>query len=99
MKALLTDFRMHDGSRHFVSLPEASAFDVVRQHAARLPGATETDWVSDGVTEMWLDFTFREHTFTVNSQFGEYWFFVENPACDDEILTAVVTHFESLLCP
>ena len=50
----------------------------------------------DGVTEAWIDFTFEGHAFTVNDQFGEYWFFVADPTCPDSVLRAVLNHFESI---
>ena len=33
----------------------------------------------------------------MNNQCGEWWFFVTDPACADEILDAVLLHFETLL--
>jgi hypothetical protein len=90
---------MHDGSRHFASLPEVWPFNLLRQHVAKLAGTLVTDYLSDEVTEVWLDFSFRGHTFTINNQYGEYWFFVGNPACPDDILAAVVEHCELLLSP
>jgi hypothetical protein len=88
---------MHDGSRQFAELPEACVWDEFRQHIAQLAGATVTDYLTDNVTEMWLDFSFRGHAFTVNNQSGDFWFFVRDPACPDDILAAVVEHCESLL--
>jgi hypothetical protein len=95
---------MNDGSRHFVGLPET--YDVehpewhrLHAHAGRLAGATVTGFMTDDVTEAWLDFTYREHAFSVNNQQGEWWFFVADPACPDEILHAVAAHFETLLGP
>ena len=96
MKGALADFRMHDGSRHFASLPEVWPFSRLRQHVEQLAGATVADYVSDDVTEMWLDFSFRGHSFTVNNQDGEYWFFVNEPECPDDVLVAVVDHCEAL---
>jgi hypothetical protein len=62
-----------------------------------LPGTEVTKYLTDNVTEMWLDFSFRGHSFTVNNQYGEFWFFVTDPACPDDIRTAVVEHCELLL--
>ena len=90
---------MHDGSRHFASLPESCSWVALRRHIERLPGAAVTKYISDDVTEMWLDFSFRGHPFTVNNQFGEFWFFTSDPACSDYTLRAVVEHCESLLSP
>lgn len=93
----LLETKMNDGSRHFVDLPEVVFFDEFYEHAEELRGAEITEFITDGVIEMWLDFEFRRHKFSVNNQFGDYWFFVENPACPDEILLEVIEHFRELL--
>ena len=90
---------MHSGARQFAELPEDCSWDEFRRHIAHLPGAKVTGYVSDQVTEMWLDFSFRGHAFTVNNQFGDYWIFVRDPMCPDDILVAVVEHCEALLTP
>lgn len=97
MSSELFDIRMHDGSRNFADLPELIFFDRLREIAKQLAGATETAFVTDWVTEVWLDFDFREHRFSVNNQNGEYWFFVEKPDCPDEILLEVIGHFQEFL--
>jgi len=99
MKGRLLDLRMQDGSRHFAELPEASSWDALRRHLALLPGAEVTYFLTGGVSEMWLDFTFRGDAFSVNNQPGGYWFFVKDPACPDAALTAVVDYCEQLLDP
>lgn len=97
MKASLLNFVMHDGSRQFSELAESCGWDDFRRHIESLPGATITNYLTDHVTEMWLDFTFLGHYFTVNNQQGNFCFFVRAPACPDDILTAVIEHCESLL--
>lgn len=87
---------MNDGSRHFGDVPEIVFFDAMREHLKRLNGASETEFISDMVTEMWMDFEYKDNKFSINNQMGEYWFFVENPDCPDAILTEVVEHFESV---
>jgi hypothetical protein len=37
-------------------------------------GAVITQFLTDGVTEGWIDFTYRGSDFSVNDQFGSYWF-------------------------
>jgi hypothetical protein len=87
------DHRMHDGSRLFAKIPEDfELWDQLRDHLKTLEGVSVTKYFTDDVTEVWIDFDFRGHKFTVNNQFGEYWFFVADPSCDDEILKAVVVH-------
>jgi hypothetical protein len=93
----LFDMRMNDGSRHFADMPESVFFDAVADHAETLDGAEVTNFISDGVIEMWLDFSYRGHKFSINNQFGDYWFFVDDSECPDEILLEVCDHFRRLL--
>jgi len=90
---------MNDGGRHFAGLPETYDWHRLHAHARCLACATVTGFMTDDVTEAWLDFTYRDHVFSVNNQFGEWWFFVQDPACSDAILHAVIEHFEGLLGP
>ena len=89
----LFDYRMEDGSRNFADLPETVFFDELRTHLKGLTGAVETSFLTDWVTEVWLAFDHRGHSFSINNQYGDYWFFVKDPACPDEILTEVIEHF------
>jgi hypothetical protein len=88
---------MHDGSRQFAALPESQPWTTLRDHLVRLPGAQITDFLTDGVTEAWIDFCYRGHAFTINNQYGEFWFFVRDPHCADEILVEVVAYCLKLL--
>jgi len=97
MLSELREIKMTDGSRHFVDLPEVVFFDEFYDHAETLDGAEITEFITDGVVKMWLDFKFRGHKFSVNNQFGDYWFFVENAECPDEILLEIIEHFRRLL--
>ena len=93
----LFEARMNDGSQHFVDLPETVFFDVFADHVEKLEGVRITEFITDGVLEMWLNFEFRGHQFSVNNQFGDYWFFVQDPNCEDEILLEVCEYFRILL--
>lgn len=93
----LLEAKMTDGSRHFVDLPEVVFFDELYEHTEEPRGAEMTEFIADGVVEMWLEFEFRGHNFSVTNQFGDYWFFVEDPQCPDEILLEIVEHFRELL--
>lgn len=93
---------MHDGSRQFAALPET--YDVeqpqwerLRDWVGRLDGAKLTGYVTDEVTEAWIDFTYMGHRLSINNQMGEWWFFVTDPACPEAILAKVIGHFDSLL--
>jgi len=96
MKPLL-NFRMNDGSRHFVSLPESYPLESFRDRMAKLPGAAITGFLTDQVTEVWIDFSYEGHAFTINNPFGEYWFFVRDPKCDDAILRKIIDHASGFL--
>jgi hypothetical protein len=93
----LLNLIMNDGSRHFGDLPQTALWHELRNHIERLDGAAITDFITDNVTEAWIDFAYRGHRFSVNDQFGDYWFFVDNPECPDDILRAVLSHCELLL--
>lgn len=99
MSQPLINLIMHDGSRHFGDLPQTALWYAVRDHVVRLPGAALTGFVTDDVTEAWIDFTYRGHAFSINDQFGDYWFFVKDPACPDDVLSEVLSHFAKLLDP
>ncbi|HEV8370829.1 MAG TPA: hypothetical protein VGQ39_22970 [Pyrinomonadaceae bacterium] len=92
----LLNITMHDGSRHFGDLPQAVSWYVLRDHISDLNGALVTNFITDDITEAWIDFTFAGHRFSVNDQFGNYWFFVDNPNCPDDILQTVLAHCELL---
>jgi hypothetical protein len=83
---------MKDGSRHFLCLPETYPWEPFRNHITKLSGATVTGFVTDQVVELWIDFSFKGQTFSVNNQFGEYWFFAADPNCPDAILETIVAH-------
>ena len=93
----LLDLRAHDGSRQFAALPQTASWHRLRQHLKKLPGVQLRGFVTDRVTEGWLDFTYRGHSFTVNDQFGEYWFFVDDPAAPDESLRQLAEYCSQLL--
>jgi hypothetical protein len=93
----LLNHRMVDGSRQFAALPESMPWNQLGDHLARLRGVQVTKFLTDGVIEAWIDFTFRGHKFTINNQLGEYWFFVAEKNCSDEILGKVAHHCKELL--
>ncbi|HYE73121.1 MAG TPA: hypothetical protein VEF04_07320 [Blastocatellia bacterium] len=88
---------MNDGSRRFGELPQTVLADKLRDHIERLDGVIVTSFVTDNVTEAWIDFTYCGHRFSINDQFGYYWFFVDTPDCPDEILKSILFHCKELL--
>lgn len=95
--AELSTLIMHDGSRYFGDLPQTTNWYLVRDEVVKLPGAELKSFVTDHITEAWIDFSYQGHQFSINDQYGDYWFFVKDPACPDAILLAVLEHFKSLL--
>ncbi len=100
----LFDLRMADGSRHFGDLPESydanrPQWDDIKAHVARLSGAVLTSFVTDEVTEAWIEFRFADHAFSINNQQGWWWFFVKDASCPDRVLQQVLDHFEQILDP
>jgi hypothetical protein len=88
----LLDLRARDGSRQFLALAEVVPWGRLRAHLGNLAGAKETGYLSDEVTEVWIDFQYRGHAFSVNNPCGEYWFFVRDPACPGSVLESVAQH-------
>jgi hypothetical protein len=93
----LLNHRMTDGSREFADLPYSRSWDDVRVHASTLPAVRLTGFITDGIFEAWIDFSYAGHSFSINNQFAEYWLVVINPACPREVLVTVKQHFERLL--
>ena len=96
---MLHNIVMKDGSRHFGDIPQMVGYSELRDHVAKLTGAVETDFLTDGLAEMWMDFSYMNYRFSVNYQLSEYWFFVDDPKCPDAILENVLSHFRELLIP
>ena len=100
----LFDLRMADGSRHFGDLPETydphePQWHRIKAHVERLAGAALTAFVTDDVTEAWIDFSVLGQQFSLNNQQGQWWFFVKDATCPDALLLLVLDHFEALLNP
>ncbi|MBC7921546.1 MAG: hypothetical protein H7Z75_10725 [Ferruginibacter sp.] len=97
MSAALLNITVHDGSRQFSELPQTASWYELRAHLKELDGVEITEFLTDHVTEAWMDFSYRGNQFSVNNQFGDYWFFVQDPSCSEEVLLAVFNHCKSLL--
>jgi hypothetical protein len=93
----ITNIIANDGSRQFLSVPETVSWKKLRKMIEKLDGAVETNYISDEFCEMWIDFTYKQHKFTVNNQLGEYWFFVEDINCPDSVLSELASYFIGVL--
>jgi hypothetical protein len=87
---------MHDGSRLFVLLPQSKSSLRLLLHIFSLSGAYPTSF-TPSLGETWIDFHYQGDRFTINNQFGDYWFFVANPGCPDAKLQKVADHFAKIL--
>jgi len=95
----LLDERMHDGSRHFALLPQTRAPLRLVFRVLTLPGAWPTAYVPSLAAGSWIDFRYKGHQFSINNQYGDFWFFVHDPVCPPPVLARVVSHFATLLQP
>lgn len=86
--AAITDFILNDGSRHFLSLPQSIRVEDLISRITAFPDM-EVTHVLSSIPESWVDFEFEGQKFSVNDQFGEYWFFVDSPQCPLDILTVL----------
>lgn len=87
------DIRMKDGSRQFADVPERVLPSQMRKIIAKLSGVEIQNFLASvGEIEAWIEFRFRGFDFAVNNQNCEYWLFVRQPECPDEILREVATH-------
>jgi hypothetical protein len=87
-KARLFDIRMADGSRHFADVPMRIPPYALRERLEAAHGVRVTAFISTG-TEAWIDFDYRGDSFTVHNPCGDYWIFVDDPSCPDEVLVEV----------
>jgi hypothetical protein len=98
---VIFDMRMGDGSRHFGGFPEKGGevadWELLSAAVATLPGAVLTGFVTDHVTEAWIDFTFAGESFSWNNQHGQWWGFVTRPECPDALMLQVLVHFAAAL--
>ena len=92
MNIPLLNHKAHDGSRIFAELPQNKLWHEMRDHLQNLDGVSIINFMTDNVTEAWIDFRFRGYSFVVNDQFGEYLFFVDDPNCPEDILKEIIRH-------
>lgn len=91
----LIDFRSACGSRQFAEIPDLFGtvrWAEMRDRLAKCEGVNVT-FFTDVISQAITDFTYRGYEFTVDTQFGELWFFVTNPDCPDELLMEVLALF------
>ena len=86
-----------DGSRLFLQLPQTCPPSRLLWRIicfGGLPTAFVSDWVTG---ETWMDFRYKSQKFSVHNPYGvEYWFFVKNSACPEDILHRLAEYFTRL---
>jgi hypothetical protein len=93
----LINDKMHDGSRNFILLPVGSTAPVrLLLRVMTLWGAFPTAYIP-GFSESWIDFRYKKYKFSINNQYGDFWFFVEQSNCPEEILIEIANHFAGVL--
>lgn len=93
----LLDDRMHDGSRNFLLLPVGSTPPIrLLFRVFTLWGAYPTAYIPS-LSESWIDFKYRKHCFSINNQNGDFWFFVKDPECSNDLVREVAEHFRAVL--
>jgi len=97
MAEKLMNVVMNDGSRLFGELSQTALWYELRDHIKELDGVVITDFITDHVTQAWIDFTYRGYRFSINDQFADYWFIVDVASCPDEVLSSILAHCKVLL--
>ena len=78
----------------FCKFPQTRFWHQIREHLSALPGVAVTHAADDPVIGSWIDFTFRGHSFTINSESGEFIFFATDTDCPQSSLAEISAHFE-----
>jgi hypothetical protein len=90
------DVRIADGSRLCFSVPQTAAWDALRDHALRLPGAQLLEFVGQGFARARLESAFRDHRFFIFGRDGQLHVAVREPHCSDLIVYQVAQHCDEL---
>tara|TARA_R100000750_G_scaffold30078_2_gene19015 strand:- start:2771 stop:3142 length:372 start_codon:yes stop_codon:yes gene_type:complete len=88
----LTDFRMRDGSRNFLTLPILKSPGQLWRSLRRLKHVKRKANVQS-VTDAWITFSWRGWEIAIHDPYGEYWFFAEDPQTPDDVLEEIRQHF------
>ncbi len=92
----LINHKTNDNARRFLELPENVYSERLFLHTLYSWGAQPKEFIYT-VLESWIMFHYQNYEFSINNQYGEYWFFVRDPECPEEILEKVAIHFATLL--
>lgn len=90
------DERMQDGSRLFAVFKFDPGWRVLHRHLQTMEGLVVTGFLTDGVTEGWLDFNYFGKSFTIHDPLGEFHVFSQDGDCSPFILGELMKHFRKL---
>ena len=81
------------GQLNFYDHPGTTPWNVLERRLRKLEGL-EFKGVYPGLAQAWIDFKFQGHEFSIDTQWGDYWFFAEDPTCPTDILSKVADQCE-----
>ncbi|MBY6162161.1 hypothetical protein KUV73_14835 [Mameliella alba] len=88
----LTDFRMQDGSRNFLTLPIHVGPHVLWRSLRPL-ALVKRGRILLTVTDSWIIYHWEEWPMSIHDPYGEYWFYAEDALTPEPILHAIRDHF------
>jgi len=86
-KGDLLDIRMADGSRHFAEVPWQPPL-MLKQRLLDASNGTLTGFLYS-TAETCADFEYAGHSFTAHNPTSDFWLFVRDPLCPDNVLREV----------
>jgi hypothetical protein len=81
------DVRMADGSRHFAEVPWQPPL-MLKQRLLDTPGVKLTSYVGS-IFETWIVFEYSGQLFSAHNPLNDFWLFVDDPQCPDNVLCEV----------
>lgn len=79
---------MADGSQHVAEIPWRPPLALM-QRLLGTPGISVTGFINSPA-ETWLDFEYAGYTFSVHNPLNDFWLFVHDPGCPEQLLHDVV---------
>lgn len=95
MKAL--DEKMEDGSLLFAELSSEISWVDLRNHFERIDQLLIMKFVTDGITEAWLDFYYYDQHFTIHCPLDIYLVFAQDYDCPAFMLNDLLAHFRAVM--
>jgi len=88
---------MKDGSLLFAEISEGITWEQLKYHIEGLEQLYIMDFLTDGVTEAWLDFYYYGQIFSIHSpMMGGYLLYAKDHNCPAFMLMELIVHFRKL---